>query len=110
MKEISCDLPYSEDLMKILDKEMDETGVIYFDTDQESFVEVMPVVKKSFIDEVNPVVSVVISLSSQVAVGLFVNWLYEKLKGLKGKVRIGNKNVDIDKAELTAAISEYNHE
>lgn len=106
MKEFEFTMPYSEELINSLNNEMDELGQIYLGANQDVRMEVLPIEKKNFINEVHPVVSIVINLTSEIAIGLLVNWLYDKLKG-SGKIVIGGKKVDIDSEELKEILSDY---
>lgn len=109
MKEIEIAMPYSEELIYSLNNEMDESGMIYLGTGQDVRMEVLPIVKKNFINEVHPVVSIVLNLSGQVAIGLFVNWLYDKLKG-SGTIDIGGKKVDVNPEIIKETLSECANE
>ena len=102
MKEISCELIYSEELIDELNAQMNEYGQIILDGCDDSFIEVMPVDKKNFINDVQPIITCILNLGSQVAIGLFVNWLYDKTKELKNKsIVIDGKKVEgISKEEL----------
>lgn len=109
MKEIEFTMPYSEELINSLNNEMDELGQIYLGANQDVRMEVMPIAKKNFINEVHPIVSIILNLSGQIAIGLFVNWLYDKLKG-SGTISIGGRNVDINSEELKELLSDRTNE
>lgn len=110
MKEISCELAFSEELLERLNEQMDEFGQINFEGCEDALVEVMPIARKNFIGEVQPLVSLVLNFSSQIALGMLVNWLYDMAKEKKILV-VAGRTVKVESTEdISKAIEEINHE
>ena len=110
MKEICCELAFSEELLEKLNEQMDEFGQINIEGNEDALVEVMPIDKKNFINEVQPVVSLVLNFGSQVALGLLVNWLYDMAKEKKILVIAGH-NVQVEsKEDILEVMEKVSHE
>lgn len=104
MKEINCKLEFSQELMDKLNEQMDEFGQISFENCEDLMVEVMPIDRRNFITEIQPVVSLVMNVGSQIALGLLVNWLYDMAKEKKILV-IGERKVKVEsKKDVSEAL------
>ncbi len=107
MQEICCEIAYSDDLYEELKHQMDDIGQIKIQGSDDSFVEVMPVDQKNFINEVQPVLSIVLSLGSNLAIGIIGNWLYDKVKDSK-VLKLGGRTVKVSsKEDVSKALEEY---
>lgn len=108
MKEISCEISFSQEIWDLINTQMNEQGKIKIGNCEEALVEVMPIEQKNFINEVQPVIELILNLGSQIAIGLVVNWIYDMLKGKIDLVINGHQVKS--KEEITKAIEENNHE
>lgn len=108
MKEVSCEMAFNKEIWDFINSQMNEQGKITIGNCEEAIVEVMPIEQKNFINEVQPVIELILNLGSQIAIGLVVNWIYDILKGKKDLV-INGRRVK-SKEEITKAIEENNHE
>jgi|GEM_PF-4380452 hypothetical protein len=53
------------------------------------------------------ITQVILTISSQVAIGLFTNWLYDKLKtDNRAKITVERTEVQLDKGEIVRIITE----
>ncbi|MGD0422487.1 MAG: hypothetical protein ABSA92_03400 [Candidatus Bathyarchaeia archaeon] len=53
------------------------------------------------------ITQLILSVSSEVAIGLFVNWLYDRLKADKKAIlTIERTEIEIDKGEITRILTE----
>lgn len=85
MKELTIELSYTPELWELMNGKMDEFGQI---TLGEGVVaDVLPIDEKNFINEVEPVITVILNGVTEVAVGLLINWLYDCIKN-SGKISV----------------------
>ena len=107
MKEMSCEVPYSEELWAKLSEQMDEFGQIRLG-EEEAVIEVMPVTQKNFINEVMPVLEFFVEFGSQIVIGVVVNWICENMKGQK--ITIAGHTIQVGaKEEVVKVIEEVSH-
>lgn len=76
---VYCSIPFDEKIWEDFNSQMDTSGQIILQ-DKNAYIQVMPVDEFGFMSDVEPVIEFVINYSSQIAVGLLINWLYDKLK------------------------------
>jgi len=109
MSELKCAIQFDENLWRDLNSEMDESGeIIIGDNNNKVNIQVMPISQYQFIPGFEKEIKVIVDFASQIALGLFVNWLYDKLKSIKAdKVKINSKIIKIEgKDALKKAIDE----
>lgn len=69
-------------------------------------VRVLPVEMQRDIDHV-PIATIIIDLTRDVAIGFFVNWLFQKFqRNPPKKITIRRREITWDKGEITRAIEE----
>lgn len=102
---IYCSCAFDEQLWLDLKSEMDIFGTINMD-DNQSSVQLMPIDEFNFMPGTDAVIEFCLDIASQIAMGLLVNWLYDKLKQHKiEKIKINKTQCDvIDKAALEESI------
>ena len=94
-----CSIPFNEQLWGDISSEVDCSGQIVLE-DNAACIQVMPIEEFGFMVDVEPVIEIVVTLSSQVAVGLFINWLSDKLKQRKTrKIVINKKEYEVENKE-----------
>lgn len=75
-------------------QEMDDYGRIKIGDD--AIIQVLPITEMNFLPTSEKVIEMLMSVGSQIAIGLFVNWLYDKMKMLgKNQVIINKQVVEI---------------
>lgn len=57
----------------------------------------------------NPIALAVISLAASVPVGVFVNWLWDKIKDKPAKITINRREVTFSKGEIRKVVEESIH-
>ena len=105
-----CSIPFNEQLWEDISSEIDCSGQIVL-KDKAAYIQVMPIEEFGFMADIEQVIEIAVTLSSQVAVGLFINWLYDKLKPRETwKIVINKKEYEVDKKEALekAIIDETN--
>ena len=94
-----CSIPFNEQLWEDISSEMDCSGQIVL-KDKSACIQVMPIEEFGFITDVEQMIEIAVKLSSQVAVGLFINWLYDKLKQRETKkIVINKKEYEVENKE-----------
>ncbi len=74
-----CRIPFEQELWEELDAEANASGKIILE-DNETYVQLMPVDKYAFMPGAEQMIDIILNFSSQVALGLLINWLYDKIK------------------------------
>lgn len=93
---VYCSIPFDQKLWEEFNSEMDSSGQIALG-DKDAYLQVMPVDEFGFMADVKPVIEVVVNYSSQIALGLLINWLYEKLKQRKiDKITVDEKEYGVE--------------
>jgi len=106
MKTIKCIIAFENESWKQISTEMDDYGKIYISEDES--IQILPLTESNFLYGAEKVIEVVFSVTSQIALGLLVNWLYDKLKQRKEKKLIINQKVleVTDKQSIMNAIAD----
>lgn len=91
MKTIKCIIAFENESWKQISTEMDDYGKIYISEDE--YIQILPLTESNFLPGAEKVIEIVFSVTSQVALGLLINWLYDKLKQRKEKKIIINQKV-----------------
>lgn len=96
---VYCSIPFDKEIWEEFNSQMDASGKIILQG-KKAYIQVMPVDKFGFISDAEPVIEFVINYFSQIAVGLLINWLYDKLKERKvKKVVINGETCDLTDKE-----------
>lgn len=105
MDTINVAIEYNHELWKLITEEMDEQGKIVIGED--SYIQVLPLTNAYFMPEVESAIEFAVGVASNVALGLVVNWLYDKLKtyGAKKIVVDNEEHAVTDKKSIEIAIS-----
>lgn len=92
-------IPFSKQLWEEIYSEMDSSGQIILE-DKSACIQIMPIETFGFMTDVEQVIEIMATLPSQVAVGLFINWLYDKLKQSKiRKIVVNKKEYEVENEE-----------
>lgn len=106
MKTIKCIIPYEKESWKQISTEMDDYGKIYVSNDE--YIQILPLTESNFLPGAEKVIELVFNVTSQIALGLLVNWLYDKMKQNKqNELIINQKALEIiDKQTIADTIAD----
>lgn len=91
MKTVKCIIEFENSSWVQICTEMDEYGKVFIS--ENDFVQILPLTESNFLPGAEKVIEIVFNVTSQVALGLLVNWLYDKMKQRKEKKLIINNKV-----------------
>lgn len=105
MKTMKFMIPFEKNGWNEINIEMDAYGKVYIS--QNEYIQILPLTESNFMPGSEKVIELVFSVTSQIALGLFVNWLYDKLKQQEVKKIVINQKVleATDKKSITDAIA-----
>lgn len=92
-----CSIPFNKELWAEFNNEMDSSGQIMLDK-EDATVQIMPIDEYHFTSATTQVIEIVLQYSSQIALGLLINWLYDKLKARKvSYIKVNDHPCDLNK-------------
>lgn len=105
MKQTTCNIQYNEVIWNQITTEIDNQGKIF--VGENEYIQVLPLKDSNFMPGAEKIIELIFNITSQIALGLFVNWLYDKLKSHNiNKIVVNKKEYEItDKKSIEIVIN-----